>query len=95
MEDVEDPLASRPGAAEPNHAPQEVSLAPPGSTGRDNLSPAAVPNQERDDGKSTAHHGTQGVGAGEEEEEEMEMMDQDELEFLEGNAQLGALRSGK
>ena len=91
MEDIEDPLASnqkRPGAAEPNHALQTAPLSPPGPT--DTVSPTA-PSHEQND-KSTAHHMMHEAG---DEEEEMEMMEQDEMEFLEGNAQLGSLKSGK
>lgn len=98
MEDIEDPLASnkqRPGAADPSHYPgQKAPLSPSGPT--DTVSPAAAANQEQNDDQSTAHH--QGIGdihaCGDEEEEEMDTMDQDEVEFLEGNAQLGSLRSG-
>ena len=96
MEDIEDPLGSNrqvPGAAKPiNHSPQIAPLCPPGSTGI--VSPADAPNVNEEErtpqDESTAHHG----GAGD-EEEEMEMMDEDEMEFLEGNAQLGTLKSGK
>ena len=90
MEDIEDPLVSnkeRPGAAELNHSLQKTPLSPPGPT--DTMSLAA-PSQEQND-ESTAHH-----EAGDKEDlEEMEAMDQDEVEFLEGNAQLGSLKSGK
>ena len=81
MEDIEDPLASnseRPRVAEPTHVPQKVPLSPPAPT----TSPAASSQQQNDQ-----------TGR-EEEKEEMEVMDEDELEFLEGNAQLGILRSG-
>ena len=101
MEDIEDPLASnkqRPGAADPSHYPdQKAPLSPLGLTAT--ILPAAAPNQdsEQNDDQSTAHH--QGTGdthaCGDEEGEEMDTMDQDEVEFLEGNAQLGSLRSGK
>ena len=99
MEDIEDPLASnkqRPGEADTSHYPgQKVPLSPLGPTAT--VSPAAAPNQEQNDDQSTAHH--QGTGdihaCGDKEGEEMETMDQDEVEFLEGNAQLGSLRSGK
>ena len=98
MEDIEDPLASnkqRPGEADSSHYPdQKAPLSPLGST--HTVSPAAAPNQdsEQNNDQSTAHH--QGTGdCGDEEGEEMETMDQDEVEFLEGNAQLGSLRSGK
>ena len=91
MEDIEDPLASnkeRHGAAEPNHSLQKAPFSPPGLT--DTVSPAA-PSQEQND-ESTAHPDEVGD---EEDLEAMETMDQDEVEFLEGNAQLGSLKSGK
>ena len=75
----------KPRAAEANHSLQTAPLSPPGPT--DTVSPAA-PSQEQNE-ESTAHH-----EAGD-EEGEMELMDQDEMEFLEGNAQLGSLKSGK
>ena len=87
MEDVEDPLASnkeRPGAAEVYHSSHTALLSPPGPT--DTVSPAA-PSQERNDESNALHE----VG----DIEEMETMDQDEMEFLEGNALLGSLKSGK
>ena len=89
MEDDEDPLAFKESkldlrAAESNHVPEELpSLS---------SAPAAPLEYQQNDCEGVSH---QGEGAGDEDEEEVEFMDQDEIDFLEGAAQLGSLRTGK
>ena len=81
MEDIEDPLASN--NERPGAAePNHVPQKVP-------LSPPAARSSQEQNNKSIA------CGAGDKEEEEMELMDQEELDFLEGAAQLGSLCSGK